>query len=293
MSIVLQSPAKLNLFLAVTGRREDGFHDLVSVAAPVEFGDTLTVEPRAEGFSLECDQPALKTDETNLILRAARAFAKASGWTGGAHFRLEKRIPMGAGLGGGSSNATTALQALNQLADGVLSTDALIGIAAQLGSDCALFFAGGPVVMRGRGERVQPLPPQAADRLRGRGVLIFKPPFGINTAWAYRRLAAGAPASYLPVPEAETRLDAWIDHATAPAEALLFNNMEPVAFGKYVALPAALECLEEEFGLTPCMSGSGSACFAFLTESSPVDAMTKRIHELWGAEAFVRKTRVF
>src|SRR4051812_34639816 len=111
--LVVSSPAKLNLFLAITGRRPDGFHDLVSVAAPVEFGDTLTVEQRTAGFSLECDDPGLEVDETNLVLRAARAFAAAAGWTGGAHFTLAKRIPMGAGLGGGSSNAVAVLQALN------------------------------------------------------------------------------------------------------------------------------------------------------------------------------------
>src|SRR5207237_3962440 len=80
------APAKLNLFLAVTGRRADGFHDLVSVVAPLDFGDTLRVEPAVEGFSLTCDDPELAVDETNLVLKSARAFAHASGWTGGARF---------------------------------------------------------------------------------------------------------------------------------------------------------------------------------------------------------------
>ena len=295
-SITLHSPAKLNLFLAITGRRADGFHNLVSVATPVEFGDTLTVESReageAGGFSMECDEPTLEIDETNLVLRAARAFAEAARWTGGAHFKLEKRIPAGAGLGGGSSNATTTLLALNQLAGGPLTGEALTGLAAGLGSDCALFMQGGPVVMRGRGENVQPLPPQAADRLGGRRVLIFKPPFGISTAWAYRQMAAVAPVYYLPEIEAETRLQAWIDHATAPGEELLFNNMEGPAFTKFVALPVALECLRTEFGLAPRMSGSGSACFAFLPENAPVAGIAKRIRELWGAESFVTETRL-
>lgn len=290
--VILQSPAKLNLFLAITGRRADGFHDLVSVAAPVEFGDTLKVEARAEGFSLECDEPTLEIDETNLVLRAARAFAEATGWKGGAHFSLEKRIPMGAGLGGGSSNATTALLALNQIAGCPLGSDALVEIAAKLGSDCAMFFQGGPVVMRGRGEHVQPLPPQAADRLRGRRVLIFKPAFGINTAWAYRMMAAGAPGSYLPASEAETRLEAWIDHATATAEELLWNNMEGPAFTKYISLPVILERLRDEFDLAPRMSGSGSACFAFLPDDAPVAAITGRIRELWGGTVFVTETRL-
>jgi 4-diphosphocytidyl-2-C-methyl-D-erythritol kinase len=292
VSITLSSPAKLNLFLAITGRRTDGFHNLVSVAAPVEFGDTLTVEARASGFTLECDEPGLAVDETNLVLRAARAFAEAARWTGGAHFKLVKRVPMGAGLGGGSSNATTALLALNDLAGMPLGREGLEEIAARLGSDCVLFLQDGPVVMRGRGERVTPLPPQAADRLRGRRVLIFKPAIGISTVWAYGRMAAGAPGSYWPEIEAETRLGAWVNHATARAEELLFNNMEAVAFEKYIALPVALERLREEFGLVPQMSGSGSACFAFLPEDTPVAAITERIHELWGAGTFVTETRL-
>ena len=292
MPLVFPSPAKLNLFLAITGRRADGFHDLVSVAAPVEFGDTLTVEPRPVGFSMECDAPGLEIDDTNLVLRAAWAFATASGWTGGAHFSLGKRIPVGAGLGGGSSNATAALLALNQLAGIPLAREELAMIAARLGSDCPLFLQEGPVIMRGRGENVLPLPPQAADRLRDRRVLLFKPAFGIGTAWAYGQMAAGAPAAYLSALEAETRLDTWIDHASAPGEELLYNNMEGPAFAKYIALPVALECLRTEFDLAPRMSGSGSACFAFLPDDAPVSAITKRIHELWGAGAFVTETRL-
>lgn len=290
--LVNPSPAKLNLFLAITGRRADGFHDLVSIAAPVEFGDTLTVERREAGFSLACDDPALEIDDTNLVLRAARAFTDATGWTGGAHFALTKRIPMGAGLGGGSSNATTVLLALNQLAGNLLTSEALAKLAARLGSDCVLFLQAGPVVMRGRGEDVQRLPAQAAARLQGKRVLIFKPPFGISTVWAYRQMAAGAPATYLAAPEAEARLAAWLGNATAPAEDLLFNNMEAPAFAKFIGLPVALDCLRSEFGLVPRMSGSGSACFAFLPDGAPVPAITRRIRELWGAEAFVTETRL-
>jgi 4-diphosphocytidyl-2-C-methyl-D-erythritol kinase len=292
VSIVLPCPAKLNLFLAITGRRADGFHDLVSVAAPLEFGDTLSVDSRPTGFTLECDDPTLEVDQTNLVLRAAHAFAAAAKWSGGAHFSLQKRIPTGAGLGGGSSDATSVLLALNQLAGGVLTREQLASVAAQLGSDCALFLAGAPVVMRGRGERVHPLPLQAAERLSGRRVLIFKPMFSISTVWAYQRMAAGAPTAYLPEAEAEARLSAWINQPNAPAEALLYNNMEGPAFTKFIALPVLMEQLREEFNLTPSMSGSGSACFAFLPEGSAVSTITRRIRAFWGAEAFVMETRM-
>ena len=100
--ITVFSPAKINLYLAITGRRADGFHDLVSVAAPLQFGDELAAEPLAAGgFTLECDDPAVPVDGSNLILKAAALFAATTGWEGGARFCLTKRIPMGAGLGGG------------------------------------------------------------------------------------------------------------------------------------------------------------------------------------------------
>jgi len=287
------APAKLNLFLAVTGRRPDGFHELVSVVAPLEFGDTLTVEPAAE-FSLRCSDPEVPVDASNLVLRAARAFAAAAGWRGGAAFHLEKRIPMGAGLGGGSSDAVAALRALQVLAGPAhaLDADRLVALAAQLGSDCPLFLAGGPVVMRGRGERVTALPSDAAGRLCGRRVLVFKPAFGIPTPWAYARLAAAAPASYLPAAEAEARLAAWCGHAEAPAEALLFNNMEPPAFAKFVALPVLLDQLRARFGLAARMSGSGSACFALLDAGTDPQPLVAAVRAAWGESAFVTVTRL-
>jgi len=292
-AISVFAPAKLNLLLAVTGRRADGFHDLVSVAAPLDFGDTLRAEP-AKGITLECDDPAVPCDETNLVLKAASAFAKATAdrrALAGASFFLEKRIPVGAGLGGGSSDAVAALRALNSLAGGPLGAAQLVELAAKLGSDCALFLHDGPVVMRGRGERVEPLPAGAAQRLRGRRVLIFKPEFSIATPWAYAQMAAN-PATYLPAVEAEARLVAWLGDARAPAEALLFNNMERAAFAKFVALPALLDELREKFGLAPRMSGSGSACFALLPEDAPVPAITAAVRAAWGASAFVREARL-
>ena len=201
---------------------------------------------------------------------------------------------MGAGLGGGSSDGAAALRALNRLvgSERALPADVLAGLAAELGSDCPLFLRGGLVVMRGRGERVEPLPEEASRRLRGRRVLIFKPGFGISTPWAYGRLAAAAPRSYLPVAEAETRLAAWISAPAAPAEAIGYNNMEPPAFAKFVALPVLVEQLRREFGVAPRMSGSGSACFLLLKEETDAGRLTATIREAWGASAFVVEARI-
>jgi 4-diphosphocytidyl-2-C-methyl-D-erythritol kinase len=300
MAVSVFSPAKLNLFLAVTGRRADGFHDLVSVAAPLDFGDALQAEA-ASGFSLACDDPAVPVDGTNLVLRAAQAFAAATGWRGGATFRLTKRIPIGAGLGGGSSNAVAALRVLNELSGKALADSGLFAVAAELGSDCALFLHQAPVIMRGRGEQIETLPAVAMDRVRGRRVLVFKPSFGISTPWAYGRMAAAASAGtsgpapeapvYMALPEAEDRLAAWV-RSDAPAEELLANNMESVAFEKYLALPVLLALLRRDFGVTAHMSGSGSACFALLKEDFAAAPMIAAIRAAWGPGAFVQEARL-
>jgi 4-diphosphocytidyl-2-C-methyl-D-erythritol kinase len=282
------SPAKINLFLAVTGRRADGYHDLVSAAAPLDFGDELTAQANPAGFTLSCDNPEVPVDGSNLVLKAAHAFAAATGWKGGVSFKLTKRIPLGAGLGGGSSNAVTALRALNRIS-GVQLTEAKLAEAAfTLGSDCALFLKKAPVIMRGRGERVEVLPD--TSRLRGRRVLLFKPGFAISTAWAYGRMAARQ-TDYLPENQAEQKLAAW-GQGEAPAEQLLFNNMEGAAFEKFTALPVLLGKLLNEFGLRARMSGSGSACFALLSDDFVTVPLVARIRECWGPAAFVQEARL-
>ncbi len=283
------SPAKINLFLAVTGRRPDGYHDLVSVAAPLDLGDELAAERGGRGYTLECDDAAVPVDASNLVLKAAEAFSSATGWREPVRFRLGKRIPMGAGLGGGSSNAVAALRALNALSGGRLPDERLAGLATTLGSDCALFVHRAPVVMRGRGERVAALPAAAAARLRGRRVLLFKPSFSISTAWAYGCMAAHG-ADYLPAAAAEARLAEWLQGG-APAEQLLFNNMEPVAFAKYPALPLLLARLRRA-GAAAAMSGSGSACFALPGDDSVTANLVAQVRECWGAAAWVREARL-
>ena len=323
MGVSIFSPAKINLYLAVTGRRADGYHNLVSVAAPLSFGDELEAEisgpsfaKASEGragsqFTMECDDPAVPVDGSNLVLKAAAAFVEATGWNGNANFKLTKRIPVGAGLGGGSSNAVAALRLLNKLSGGLLAESRLAGVAASVGSDCAMFLQGAPVVMRGRGEQVEVLTEAGAARLRGRRLLLFKPSFAISTPWAYGRMDATAPKHFVPPAEAEARLAKWVG-SQAPAGQLLFNNMEAVAFEKFIALPVLLEKLRREFGVAVRMSGSGSACFALLEHSGSgsggrpgyagqagytapeviVTRMKQMIGECWGPQVFIQEAGV-
>ena len=283
-SLTVSSPAKINLFLAVTGRRPDGFHDLVSLVARLSWGDRLTVvEDDRDDFRLECTDPAVPADGGNLVLRAAEAFRAASGRRTGARFLLEKRIPMGAGLGGGSGNAAATLRALNTLAGERLSPATLEGLAAGLGSDCVLFLQDTPVVMRGRGDRVgPPADPGLPGRLRGRKLLVFKPGFGVPTPGAYAALARAG--EYVPEAEAEAGLAEWMRDGGQR----LFNSFERVVFDRYPALPVVLDRLRG-LGLDPLMTGSGSACFAFLDGRDPAEARAL-IRAAWGPSALIVET---
>lgn len=291
--VALFSPAKLNLSLAVTGRRADGFHDLVSVATTLAWGDTLSARPLDHHgpCTLRCDAPGVPTDATNLVLRAATLFAAETGWTQAVEFDLKKQIPAGAGLGGGSGNAVATLRALALLSGRKLAPARLHHLAAQLGSDCPLFLADGPVLMRGRGERLEPLPAAAADRLRGHRVLVCKPAFGVETGPAYQALAA-RPHLYAAAAAEELRLATWCAAPSSPPEALLANTFEHVVFTRWPALPVMAELLLERHALRLHLSGSGSACFALLAPDTDLPPVAHTIRSGWGDHALIVDTHL-
>ena len=284
------APAKINLMLAITGVRADGFHSLVSLVAPVNFGDDPTWEPDASATadSLVCEMPGVPVDGTNLVMKAAAVFRREVSDTPFGKFTLVKRTPHGAGLGGGSSDAAAALRLLNEGARTPLPASRLAELAAELGSDCPLFLDGAPVIMRGRGELVEKLTEAEAAALKGRRLLLFKPAFGVSTVEAYKAMKADG-SMYVAEVEPETALKAWrLMPRLAPLP--LYNNMERAVFAKHVALPTLLDELRRRFSLAPRMSGSGSACFALLPNGFDVTPVVAAIRDAWGPEAFVVET---
>lgn len=165
-------------------------------------------------------------------------------------------------------------------------------MAAEVGSDCPLFLRDAPVIMRGRGERLEDLPAEVVQRLAEKRVLVFKPGFSINTAWAYRTLAQGAPRGYLPTADAEAWLRSWIKTPVASVHDLGFNSLEVPAFDKHLALPTMIKVLQHKHGVRARMSGSGSACYAFLDTDAAVDDITATIREGWGEAALCEVTRI-
>lgn len=284
--LVEAAQAKLNLSLAITGRRADGFHELVSLVAPIALADTLTLDV-GRPLGLTCDDPALPVDGANLVLKAAVAYARRRPAAPTGRFHLAKRVPHGAGLGGGSADAAAALRLLDRASGDPLGPAELEVLAAEVGSDCPFFVRGQAAVMRGRGERLELLPPAARAALAGRKVVLAKPPFGVPTPEAYGLLAKAG--KYRPVAQAEAELAAWIaDPAADPVR--LGNDLVAPVFSKYVALPAGLASFRRITGADWQMTGSGSACFAWVAEGFDQAGLRADAVRVWGPGAWVAET---
>ena len=178
----LLSPAKINLFLRVLGKRPDGYHELASLFQAVDLCDTLECS-LAQEDKLTCISSNIPLDSTNLILKAANLYRRKTGLTCGLRVHLDKKIPVQGGLGGGSSNAATALWALNTLNNNLVQTKDLIAWSAEIGSDISFFFSTGTAYCTGKGEQVQNQPP-----LVDKQFWIIKPPHGTSTPQVYKCL---------------------------------------------------------------------------------------------------------
>ena len=284
--LVEAAQAKLNLSLAITGRRADGFHELVSLVAPIAHADTLSLDV-GRPLGLSCDDPALPVDGTNLVLKAAAAYARRRPAAPTGRFHLTKRVPHGAGLGGGSADAAAALRLLDRASGDPLGPAELEALAAEVGSDCPFFVRGQAAVMRGRGERLEILPAPVRTALVGRKVVLAKPPFGVPTPEAYGLLAQAG--KYRPVAQAEAELAAWLARpATDPVK--LGNDLAAPVFSKYVALPAALASFRRVTGSDWQMTGSGSACFAWIEDGFDQAGLRADAIRVWGPGAWVAET---
>ncbi|WP_142661030.1 4-(cytidine 5'-diphospho)-2-C-methyl-D-erythritol kinase [Methylacidimicrobium tartarophylax] len=267
--IELFAPAKINLDLRILGRRSDGFHELSTRMAPISLGDRLRIasHPGPE-ISFRCDDPRLPAGEDNLVCRAVRLFADSFGLLRGLTISLEKRLPSGAGLGGGSSDAAAALLALRSHLGYPSSRDDLLPLASTLGSDVPFFLVQKPALCRGRGEIVSPEPWLGPRH----GLLLF-PGFPVPTPWAYQAYAR------TPRPGEERGTPPW-----GPVR----NDLEPVVFEKYLWLAIARNWLQEQAGAKlAMMSGSGSSVFG-LWESLPGPELARRARLFFGPEAWIR-----
>lgn len=282
------APAKINLTLEVLGRRDDGYHELRSLVIGVGLTDRVRCQSSPEpGISCYCDDPALNHGDPsavsgsavncsgpnrNLAVRAARTLAHRCGREPDLRIDLQKRIPIGAGLGGGSSDAATTLRLCGSLWRTGLDDTQLAAIGAELGADVPLFFAMPSAVIEGRGERVSPV------RLRWSGwVLLVCPPIPVSTAEVYRAFRPDDSDGF------PSGTDRDILHAASAAELspLLTNHLEEAVFR---VCPTLSELRDEltSLGFTSIrVTGSGSAFYCLFDDPEPAHRASSKIQERW------------
>ena len=280
MSLERESPCKVNLLLNILGRRADGFHELETIMHPVRLRDQLAFHRQGSGITLTCNVPELPTDAGNLVYRAASRFLEAARIGEGVRIHLEKRIPLAAGLGGGSGNAAVTLLGLNELFDGPLTNAQLNAIAASLGSDVPFFLQDQPALATGRGEIITPLPPFPA--LRGFAFLLLHPGFGISTAWAYQQLPRFPEALHGRPGRAAGLAERLKAGALSAASAEFYNSLEAPALRKFPLLFLIQEFLRAEGAGAALMSGSGSTTFALVRAGEPAAGLEEKVRAKFG-----------
>ena len=282
------SPGKINLILNVLGRRADGFHELETLFLAVPEGDELEFTATGSPLEVTCDRPELPVDDSNLVVRAARAFFEAAGRPPTGHIHLRKRLPLAAGLGGGSSNAAHTLRGLDELHGHPLAAADLDRIAAGLGSDVNFFLQDRPALAGGRGERIEPVGP--FPMLSGCGLFLFHPGFGIATPWAFRALA-GHPEALNGRPGRARELAGRLagTDRTAVGQAL-HNSLEAPALAKYPVLALYQEFLRTRGAWATLMSGSGSTTFALFPDIGTALAAVAPFQEEFGTTGWLSVT---
>ncbi|BEU87965.1 4-(cytidine 5'-diphospho)-2-C-methyl-D-erythritol kinase [Selenomonas sp. TAMA-11512] len=282
-SVTLDAPAKINLTLDVLGIRPDGYHEVTMVMQTVSLVDTVRLEKRASGISLSIDgNVALEADETNLAYRAAKHFFQTQKVTGGVHIHLMKRIPMAAGLAGGSTDAAAVIKGLSILYQPTPCRQDLLDMCASIGSDVPFCYEGGTMLATGRGEILERLPDAPAFF-----VVLAKPKAAVSTAWVYKRADAfGA----LPHPATETMLEAIRSQDVESIKKHLKNVLEVVTIEEYPEI-RRLKDFMEMHGAAALMSGSGPTVFGLLEGRAEAEVLlTKLRHEFPGTESFLSWT---
>jgi 4-diphosphocytidyl-2-C-methyl-D-erythritol kinase len=261
----LYAPAKINLSFEIKGRREDGLHEIETLMAPISLSDRLTIErgPARGDIKFSCDDSSLPNGEENLVVQAARLFQKATKTEEGVEIALEKKIPHGAGLGGGSSDAAATLLGLNELFETRLDQKNLIELAAQIGSDVPFFILSSAAICRGRGEIVEPARLPANFQL-----LLIKPDFGVPTPWAYGRWK-------------DSRELPGVDHGPQEYSGVRFvNDLERPVFEKFILLGHLKTWLRHQAEVgAALLSGSGSTLFAVLRDDADAEILTARVRK--------------
>jgi len=255
------APAKLNLFLHINGRRADGYHDLQTMFQLLDWGDEIGIEVTDDPRIERIEGPADIDPATDLAVRAALALQRANGARQGARIRVRKRVPVGGGLGGGSSDAATVLLVLNRLWGTSLTPAELASLGLALGSDVPIFVHGSSAWAEGRGEKLTPL------ELPEAWYLVVHPGVAVATAEIFQ------------APELTRNSPIITIRALSPGQTR--NDCEPVVRSRYPAVAAALDWLGAR--ATARLSGTGSCVFASFASAADAERVAARVPDEWSA----------
>ncbi len=282
--LTVRSGCKINLFLNVLHRRDDGFHELESVMQPIGLYDQLTIEAQDRpAIDLTCAHPEVPLGPENLVCKAAKRFLEANGIEGGVKIHLEKKLPVAAGVGGGSGNAAATLTGLNALNDGMMGDAALWALAAELGSDVPFFLSPGPGIATGRGERVESLP--AFSMFEDSCVILVNPGFGVPTPWAYKHLSFDEGGVHSPITLGNF-LSALNASQWSEVMSGLFNSLEQPVFRKYPILQLIRSGLLEAGADGALLSGSGATVFGIVRDGEQGEAVRHRFLEIYEGDCW-------
>ena len=266
-TLQLISLAKVNLRLEILRRRKDGYHELRTLLQKISLHDVLHISLKEErGISIETDHPQVPVGKSNLTYKAAYSLLKRSDFKGGVRIKINKRIPVGAGLGGGSSNAATTLKALNQLLKTDLPQKELMGMGSEIGADVPFFFFGGSAIASGIGERLKKI--EVSDLWF---VLIY-PNFEVSTRWAYRNFILTKRRFHFKFPKF-LKTSEEISH-------LLWNDLEGVVSREYPEVGVMKKMLLSAGAIGALMTGSGPTVFGIFSEERDASKAYKKVRRI-------------
>ena len=280
--VTVEANAKINLTLDILGKRQDGFHEVAMVMQSIGLHDTLTMEKTTGRIELTINVPWLKADEKNLAWRAAELVRQEYGLEGGVRIELTKRIPIAAGLAGGSADAAAVLKGMNELYDLQMSTQKLCELGARLGSDIPFCIMGGTMLATGRGEVLTRL-----SDMPETWVVLAKPRISVSTAWAYQNYDEQGAEKH-PDNEAVKRA---INRGNRKAVAgLLCNVLESVTIKKYDVIAEYKQMMLDKGAMASMMSGSGPTVFGLAKSREQAEAIADVLRQNTNADVFVTRT---
>ncbi len=266
-TVHLESPAKVNLRLEILKKREDGYHEIKTLFQKINLQDTLHFSLKKEkGISIASDHPDLPTGKGNLVHKAIQSILKISGYQGGVHVEIEKRIPLGAGLGGGSSNAATTLKALYQLLNLNLSTKKLMEMGLEIGADVPFFLLNGAAIGSGVGEHLKKI------ELPVLWYVLIYPNFEVSTRWAYQNFVLTNQRIHFSL-HRFVKAPEGISH-------ILFNHLEEAVSRKYPQIGVMKKIMISAGAAGALMTGSGPTVFGLFEDDKSTTGAYEKIKKM-------------